>query len=466
VIVVRAVAEVGALALTVLATILVSRAVGPEVFGLYAASAVITQLGTVVAGLGLAQSGGILVASERIPPGRALATVLAPRLAAAGALTVLVEVLLLGGIFDPRLAAILRIGAIAWIAGAVRTEWLFVAIGRIGVAAALRLGGAATTALVAGTLIRGPLDLTGLGLLLVGPILVPAALGLAEAIRSRLTTLAAVRTSTPEIRAALSPASHFLRGELATFVTTSSDRLFLLVLTTPSVLGLYEAAYRVIQPFYSVAAVVNDASYARLARAHADPVAEARVLRRYADLSLILTFPLGFFLLVGAGPVIELLYGTAYTAATGYLAILGWVITLGFASGIVAYPLSAWGRAREYGNAVTAGSVTNLVLNLALIPGLQGTGAALATVAAKGVAALVGLRSFRAASRYPVVRDLAEYASASGFALAVTVLARTVLSDTGGGIAGIVLVFGIAYLLAVGTIRWRSRGMATEPASP
>lgn len=454
---IRAVAEIVAVGLSAVATVLVSRAVGPEIFGLYAASAVTLQLGTVVAGLGLGQSGGVLVARDGVGPSRALATVLAPRLVAASVLTVLAAVLLLSGTVDSRLAAIMSIGAIAWIAGALRTEWLFVAIGRIEVAAALRLGGSATTALIAVTLIRGPKDLAGLGALLLGPVIVAAALGLAESIRSGLLVPAKVRTSAIEIRRALSPGGHFLRGELATFMTTSSDRLFLMALTTPSVLGLYEAAYRVIQPFYSVAAVVNDASYAQLAKSHANPDVEAVALRRYADRSLLLTVPLGFFCMVGAGSVIELLYGTAYDAATGYLAILGWVITFGFASGIVAFPLSAWGRARDYGNAVTAGSLTNVLLNLALIPGLQGTGAAIATVAAKAAATLVGLRSFLAATEYPVIRDLAEYSVASGLALAATLIVRALTSDNLGGAAGTVLVFGMAYLPAVRAIRWRRR---------
>ncbi len=208
----------------------------------------------------------------------------------------------------------------------------------------------------------------GLGLLVLAPIATPALVGLGAAAGSGLVRTSCGISTLDAIRRAYRSGVHYQRGELATLVTTSWDRLFLLAFASPVVLGLYEAAYRVIQPFYSVAAVVNDASAELAGIADRRSAVGHATLRRYIDRSLVLTIPFGFFCLAAADPAIRFLYGPDFEGAGSNLMILGMVITLGFTSGAVAFPLMTWGQARAYGNAVTAGGVANLVLNVLLIP--------------------------------------------------------------------------------------------------
>lgn len=444
----RGLAEVAALALSVITTVWVGRAVGPEVFGYYAIAGVIIQVGVLVGGLGLGQAGAMLVARQRAPVGRVVATVLSVRLAAATALAGALALLLVVAPADPRLETVIGASGIAWLAASLRLDWLFVAAGRVGMAALLRLSGPGAGLVVALSAIRGGDDVGAIAALLVAPIAVPAGVGLVAVTRSGLTGIRDLRAARADVLEAVRHGRQFLRGELATLVTTSSDRIFLFVLAGPATLGLYDAAYRVIQPFYSVASVVNDAFYARLAASYVDRHVDRFVFRRYADLSLVATVPLGFLLAVHAEPIMTLLFGPGFAAATPVLALLGWVITLGFVSGVLVYPLTAFGRPRAYADAVGAGGATNLFLNVALIPGFAGIGAAVSTIAAKAAISIIGFRRFRAAADYPIGGDLLAYTGAAGFAIVVSAVVASVAAE---GLA--IGAFIALYVMALAIVR-------------
>jgi O-antigen/teichoic acid export membrane protein len=218
--------------------------------------------------------------------------------------------------------------------------------------------------------------------------------------------------------------------------------------------GLYEAAYRVIQPLYLISTVVTDAMYLQLARAYGTDRL-APTFRRYVDLMCFATIPLGFFLLAFAPLLIATIYGTNYMAASPYLAVLGWVITFGYTSGIAVIPFSAWNRPREYGNSTAFGGVLNLGLNFGLIPPYGGLGAAWATVAAKIAVTLAGIRYFRRATDYPLVRDFLEYLAISAAAFVAAIITRRLFPEA--DLTGMV-VFGLVYVSLVGFVRWRRHG--------
>jgi O-antigen/teichoic acid export membrane protein len=217
----------------------------------------------------------------------------------------------------------------------------------------------------------------------------------------------------------------------------------------------------VIQPFYMISSVVADAMYLPLAQAFGTDRLRS-TLRRYVDLMCFATIPVGFFLVLFAPSVIEVLYGSTYAPASDYLAFLGWVITFGFTAGVAVVPFSAWNRSREYGNSTLLGGVLNLGLNFALIPSYAGFGAAWATVAAKVAVTFAGIRYFRGATDYPLVRDFAEYTLCSGAALAAGFAASRVLPyPAAAGIA----IFSLVYLALVATVRWRGRAVVAMPAA-
>jgi O-antigen/teichoic acid export membrane protein len=319
-------------------------------------------------------------------------------------------------------------------------------------ASILRVLGAAVTAIVALATIHSEADASRLPYLLVVPTLVVAAASTAISFgRGLVHRPPSVWAVAERIRGNRPAMAHFVVADLSVYLYTSSDRLILYAFATPTVVGLYDAAYRLIQPFYGIATVASDTYYSRLAN-RASPAA-SQLFREYVDFMFFATIPLGFFTAAFAPLIVELVYGGDFAAADGYFAILGWAITFGFISGAAAFPFTVWNMPRQYNTTVTGGSVANLLLNLLLIPPLLGTGAALATVGGKVAATAIGVPLFRRASSYPIVRDVLVYGAWSAIAFAAGVATMVAVGGT-VPIAG-PAVFALVYVGGIGWQRLR-----------
>lgn len=456
-IVVRSGAEITALALGVVSTLWVSRTLGPSYFGHYIVMVTIVTIGGLLINAGLSTAGSQRVANDPSMTGEVAWVVTVSR-------ALIAAVTILGGFVvlavapvDPVLRGYLRVGLVVWALTPFRSEWVLVAQGRLRAISALRVAGSVATVLAAVLLVRNVSDAGRVAWIPVVAAMVGAVGSSFYALRSSPLRRPA-GSAAEAIRAYMHDGLNYLKTDVSVFIFTSSDRLFLYVFASPVVVGLYAAAYSVIQPFYTISAVLADAMYLSLAQAFGTDRLRA-TFRRYVDLMCFATIPVGFFLLVFAPAVIAVLYGTKYAAASEYLAILGWVITFGYTSGVAVIPFSAWNRPREYGNSTLLGGVLNLGLNFALIPLYNGYGAAWATVAAKVAVTVSGIRHFRHATDYPLVRDFVEYfsfsAAALGSGLAVTQFLRY---PAAAGIA----MFCIVYVALVAGVRWRWYG----PLSP
>jgi O-antigen/teichoic acid export membrane protein len=444
-------AEIAGLALGILATLWVTRAVGPTYFGYYAVMVTIITLGSLLINLGLVNVGSQRVANDRDRSGEVLWVVTATRVIPAAIAVVGGLLVLAIAPIDHILQGYLQIGLLVWALSPFANSWVFVAQGRLRVVSALRLGTAATTAMTALLLIRGESDAH----------LVPWTLVLGTLVGAVVSTLLGYRSSPfqrpteapiPEVvRAYLRDGLHYLKADLSSYIFLSSDRLFLYAFAAPFVVGLYAAAYSLIQPFYLIGGVVWDVMYLPIARTFGTSRLYG-TFRRYVDLNCFALMPIGFFLLAFAPSVVGVFYGDKYAGSAEYLSILGWVITFGTTSGIAVLPFTAWNRPREYGNSTALGGALNLGLNAALIPVFGGVGAAWATVAAKVAITVFGIRYFRRASDYPIVRDILEYLGISAVAFMAAI--ATFRSAPGNVIVAMV-AFGATYVALVAIVRWR-----------
>jgi O-antigen/teichoic acid export membrane protein len=446
----RGAAEIVGLVLSIITTVWVSRTVGPSYFGYYAVMLTIVNIGGVVINAGLSTAGSQRIANQPRGAGEILGIVTALRVCIAVVLIVGGLIVLAVAPVDPILRGYLLVGLIAWALLPLRSEWVLVAQGRVRVLSFIRVAASAASLLAAVWLVRDVSNGDRVAWIAVAGALVAALFSGIAAYR-----VAPVRRPAGDAiaiaRAFLADGLHYLKADASALIFTSSDRLFLYAFATPAVVGLYEAAYRVIQPFYTISSVVGDAMYLQLAEALGTDRLRA-TFRRYVDLMCFATVPLGFFLLAFAPKVIAILYGTKYSGASEYLSILGWVITFGYTSGITVIPFSAWNRPREYGNSQAIGGALNLGLNFVLIPPFRGSGAAWATVAAKVAVTLAGLRYFRRVSDYPLIRDFAEYVLISGAAfVAGSVVSRYAPNPQLWGI----IAFGLVYLALAALVRWR-----------
>lgn len=454
-IILRGGAEITALVLGVASTLWVSRTVGPTYFGYYAVTVTIIGLGGLVINAGLSTAGSQRIANESDRAGEVAWVVTVSR----GGIAV---VAVLGGFvvlaftsIDPVLRDYLRVGLVVWVVTPFRSEWVLVAQGRLRALSAFRIAGSLATVLTAVLLVRSESDVGRVAWIpVVGAIVSAVGTSLVVHRQSRFHRPVDIRLA-PIMRTYLRDGLHYLKSDISVFIFTSSDRLFLYAFATPAVVGLYAAAYAVIQPFYTISAVLGDAMYLPLAQAYGTDRLRS-TFRRYVDLMCFATIPVGFFLLAFAPTIITALYGTKYAGADAYLAILGWVITFGYTAGVAVIPFSAWNLPREYGNSTAIGGVVNIALNFGLIPPFEGYGAAWATVAAKVAVTFAALRYFRRATDYPLIQDLAEYLAISGIAFGSGFAASQILPSN-LALSGII-TFGVVYVVLVAVMRWRRYG--------
>jgi O-antigen/teichoic acid export membrane protein len=458
----RAGAEITSLALGVVSTLWVSRAIGPTFFGYYAVMLTIVAMGGLLINAGLSTAGSQRIANDPDDAGQVAWVVTVSRALIALVSIVAGLVVLALAPIDPVLRDYLRIGLLVWALMPFKSEWILVARSRLRSLSGLRVAGSVSTLIATVALIHGQADA---GLVAWIPVIgtgLTAAGGTFIAYRAAPFRRPVGTPVAGAIRRYLHDGLHYLKSDVSVFIFTSSDRLFLYVFAAPAVVGLYAAAYNVIQPFYAISGVIGDAMYLSLAQSFGTDRLRL-TLRRYVDLMCFATVPLGFFLLAFAPTVIDILYGSKFAGASEYLAILGWVITFGYTAGVAVTPFSAWNLPREYGNSTALGGAVNIVLNFALIPPFGGYGAAWATVAAKVAVMLAALRYFRRATDYPLVRDFGEYLAISGIAFAAAIVGRQAISDL-RGVPGIIL-FGIVYTSLVALIRWRRYRQASPTRS-
>jgi len=211
---------------------------------------------------------------------------------------------------------------------------------------------------------------------------------------------------------------HFLKAELSIYVYTSSDRLILYYFTSPFVVGIYDAAYKIVNPFYAISTVITPTMFRDLAQSFKQGRLHS-VMAKYVFSMAFFTIPLGFFLLFFSKTVIHMLYGPAFEAGGTPLMILGFVITFGFTAGITVLPFSAWNMSREYGNSILWGNIINIILNFVLIPFFGAAGAALSVLAAKLTVNIVSYKYFKDATNYPIIKDFAYFFTAAIIPLAV-----------------------------------------------
>ncbi len=117
-------------------------------------------------------------------------------------------------------------------------------------------------------------------------------------------------------------------------------------------------------------------------------------------LNIILVFlvPAGAGLLLTADELIYILYGQNFADAVNTLCIASLLtITLGFSNLFGSQILIAFNDERKIFYATLAGALSNIIMNLMLIPVLQQNGAALASVLSEG---LVTLISYKYARKY------------------------------------------------------------------
>ena len=183
------------------------------------------------------------------------------------------------------------------------------------------------------------------------------------------------------------------------------DHVMLARMVGSEAVGLYSAAYTVFEVIVSLfPMLVMSAAFPVLSRLYEeDQNAFENLYQLLLKYFVYLSLPLGTGLFFLGKYVALLLYGEAFAPAGTTLAILGVAVWVFFLSTLMSWVLTAANRQRLvlYGNLTAL--VTNVALNLYLIPAYEANGAAVATV----VSELVNLSIMAAAvSRFTPLSKL------------------------------------------------------------
>ncbi|NEO98900.1 MAG: flippase [Symploca sp. SIO2E9] len=170
------------------------------------------------------------------------------------------------------------------------------------------------------------------------------------------------------------------------------DILMLKGLATTEEAGLYSAAYRLIEIFSSLPRVIFLVTFTRFARCQAtEPERLPEEIHKSAYLLLAGVLPV----LVTAGlfqtPLVETIYGQAFSPAINSLTILLPSLGIKMFGTLVEYFLQATGREKSLPPLLLTTVIINIVSNGILIPRMGAVGAALATLLSEIVLATFGL---------------------------------------------------------------------------
>jgi O-antigen/teichoic acid export membrane protein len=177
---------------------------------------------------------------------------------------------------------------------------------------------------------------------------------------------------------------------LAGFVGVAYFRLgsiLLGVLGSHEAVGVYAAAFRIMEATHLVPIVATNVGLPRLVRAGDARAFALRWALRLAALGLAVSG----VLFVAAERLIAMLYGASFAAAGTVLAILALAVPPIYAGYVLTQALVAIRRTDAYLRLALASVVLNIALNLILIPRWAAAGTAIATVMTELAVAAIGI---------------------------------------------------------------------------
>jgi O-antigen/teichoic acid export membrane protein len=169
------------------------------------------------------------------------------------------------------------------------------------------------------------------------------------------------------------------------------DTIMLGLMATPEIVGIYNAAYRIFYIFSGVFSVWLITVFPIVCKRMGEDQAKTKYfLEKIMRLSLLAMTPITVFVFLAAPLAVQILYGHEYITAVPALKILVWaLIPLAISNIYGSLILLPAGLFNEFMIMVGFGALTNLLLNLILIPYFSYQGAAAATLIAQIVAAIL-----------------------------------------------------------------------------
>lgn len=170
-------------------------------------------------------------------------------------------------------------------------------------------------------------------------------------------------------------------ANLAVIVYLRIDEVMLRHLAGPAAVGIYAAAVKLSELWYFLPMALATSVLPALLRARErDPAVYAERQQQYYDLSAAVAYALSIPIALAAPWIVRVAYGGAFAEAGPILAVHIWASVFVFLGVARGQWLVNEGLQKFYLVATVVGAVSNVLLNLVLIPRWGGLGAAYATV--------------------------------------------------------------------------------------
>jgi O-antigen/teichoic acid export membrane protein len=278
----------------------------------------------------------------------------------------------------------------ALIAAAISLEFVYQGVERMGILAVRNVLVAILTLIGAIVFVRQPADVPVAAGILVTSMLI-GNVWILFAFRRDFGSLRLPRPSITRWRPLLSQSLPIAASLILVTINLNIDQLLLGVLRSAEEVGLYGAAYRILLAATIPAQIIVMAFLPSLSRAYGSRDGMCERGRAFARVILPIGLPL---CLAGAllAPELMAIFGPQYAPAAVAFSIL--MVQGGFfyIQQLYAQALIAWNEQRRLLYALGIGGITNVLLNLLLIPRYGMEGAAIATVGAE--VAIVGCLVF------------------------------------------------------------------------
>jgi O-antigen/teichoic acid export membrane protein len=157
------------------------------------------------------------------------------------------------------------------------------------------------------------------------------------------------------------------------------DVLMLGLMSNAEQVGLYGAAYRVLNQVLASYYLLTQVLYPQLARRELDQrrqMLRARILLPLAGCGVFIAAMIS----LGRGSILMVVFGHQFLAAAPLLLLLAWSIPLDFMTSYLSNAFLAWEMERKVLACTGVAAIINIGLNLALIPKLGAWGAAINTL--------------------------------------------------------------------------------------
>ena len=438
--------ETGARLIAFAATAYLARRLGASAFGQIGfATAVLMHFGPGLI-VGVGEVGAREVAREPNRASAIAATGITLRLIGAiVAITAIVALASLLGL-DPQRRTVTSLYALCVIPLALDTNWVYRGLGRTGRVGASLLIVEASSLMLVLLFVKAPGDVTRVPLIQLTGALAAAAFLTVPLLRGGW-----IAPSIEALRDMARRSSMVTLSRILRVVVVSLDVVLLGLMVSSQEVGWYSAAYRIVFFVMAMLYAAHAAFLPEMAQSANDPKVLSAILSRAIGMAVAVTIPFVIGGVVIARPMMDLIFGAQYQAGARALQLLLFSLVLLAVHSATRSVFLAIHRLGMETVIIAIGVVTNVSLNLYLIPRYGIEGAAVATIGGEAVI-LVG--AFLALARLGVRPRLKESVPAligavllTAVLLAIPSPRPVVASIAAGGIAYVIALAGATILL-------------------